>query len=764
MATKSFLNAEEEAEALKRFPAPSFFNPDQGHGLGVACSKWLGERLLNKLSSVDGWLESRPIALGSWARNELCPKSDIDMIFVGPQEIVQKFVGQIQARGLKLRSRVPEDVTDWTIGVQPFDVLAVLQGRAFDAETAEILQNQQAKIVKRGATFARSLLEAIRAEKEARTLRYDSVANYLEPNIKFGPGGLRDLEQALSIYALFADRFNSDDSVALAQLRHYKSVWLALRQYLHLIGGGDILSGPEQLELAKAFGFQGIQDFMREFQKGISTVNFYANWILAQAKETKSQRPLKLKTVDEALKALRKNSGVLTQGKVREQSEKLTGVGDWASFFKVSQKEEWFEAVFESHLIDHWMKDVTRLRGLVQHDHYHRFTADAHLLQAIREVLRTKKKPKILGRLAAWAKKLTDKDWQILLWTALFHDVAKGMGGDHSIKGIAIADRELKKIGVLESVIDEVQWMVHNHLLLSTAAFRMNVQEPGTWQHLHSQGALGPRLQRLAIFTAIDIRATNPEAWNEWKERLLADLLAAMESQSASGLLNLLSSAGKRLAPELAQEIDPAVAAALPASKIISDVMKVRRTKKDLAPFVLRNRRGETWVRFHSREDQPGLFLQYVAKLFALGCSIQQSSIRTLPKLGVYDWFQVRTTKTPAQVLRQLELIKDWAKIEPPDVKLSQVEVISRQGEEVILSFRGRDQKGVLLATAKALFELGFTIRWAKVITWGSQIDDIFCVHGGKISFDLALNSLRERFSVPNSTSPEVEIRSHALS
>lgn len=756
MATKSFLSPAEEAEALKRFPAPSFFKPENESSLGTACSAWLGEVLLRKLSAVDGWLEARPIALGSWARNELCPKSDIDMIFCGPQDVVQKYVGQIQARGLKLRSRVPEDVTDWTIGVQAFDILAVLQGRAFDPETAGRLAEQQARILKRGGSLARSLLGAIEAEKKARTLRYDSVANYLEPNIKFGPGGLRDLEQALSIHALFSEKFRGQSS-GQDKLLHYKRVWLALRQYLHLTGGGDVISGPEQIELAKAFGFEGIQDFMREFQKGISTVNFYANWILARAGHQKRPRELKVRTVDDALRALSKNCGVLTQAQVRGFRSKLAGVGDWPAFFKVTQKEEWFEAIFESHLIDHWLKDITRLRGLVQHDHYHRFTADAHLRQAIKEVVRTKKRPKQIGRLATWARKLTDKDWQILLWTALFHDIAKGMGGDHSQKGVVIVRRELAKVGLDPLIIDEVEWMVNNHLLLSTAAFRMNVQEPATWRHLHSQGAVGSRLQRLAIFTAMDIRATNPEAWNEWKERLLADLLEAMNSQSAGGIIQLLNKAGKRLELELIQEIDPAVAASVPPGKIIDDVMLVRRAKKVLPPLVIRTRRGETWIRFHHREDEPGLFLQFVSKLFALGCSIQQSSVRTLPKLGVYDWFQVRTTKTPAQILRQLELIKDWAKIEPPMVALAQIEVISRQGDDVILSFRGRDQKGVLLATAKALFETGFTIRWAKVITWGSQIDDIFCVQGDANRFEEALLELKYRFSVPVPAPSEVE-------
>ncbi|MGE0763171.1 MAG: HD domain-containing protein [Bdellovibrionales bacterium] len=747
MATKSFLTADEEVFALKNFAAPNFLTATPTGGLGSACAKWLGERLRAKLEEVPDWLNARPVALGSWARGELCPKSDIDVIFCGSEEIVQKVVGQIQARGLRLRSRVPQDLNDWTIGVEPFDVLAILHGQTFDPLAAAQLQVQQDLIRSRGEKFARSLLVAIENEKVARSLRFDSVANYLEPNIKYGPGGLRDLEQALSVRRLFEDRFAMTDAAADV-FRHYKFLWLAIRQRLHLMGGGDLLSGPEQPDLAKAFGFTELKDFMREFQRGISEVNFYANWVIAKARKTRWSKPRRLKTFNDALKTLERDPSVLTQAEVRFALPHLKGPADLATVFKVTQKEAWFGSLFDSHLLDHWLKDITRLRGHVQHDHYHRFTADAHLLQAIKQVVRARRRPKFLGRLAFWAKAFTLLDWQILLWTALFHDLAKGKGGDHSQKGRELAETEMRRLDLSEDLIHEVKWMVQNHLLLSTAAFRMNVQEPATWRHLHGAGAVGARLSRLAVFTALDICATNPEAWNDWKERLLADLLTAMQSAEAAGFMNLLAKATSASAKEVAAQIDPAVAQAVPTKKLLADLARAGKSKKDLSPLALRNRRGEMWVRFHSSQDRPGLFLQYVAKLFALGCSIQQSSVRTLPKVGVYDWFQVRTTKRPAQILKQLDLIKDWTEVEPPQVRLNQIEVISEGDGEIILSFRGKDQKGVLLATAKALFELGFTVRWAKVITWGSQIDDIFCVQreGGDLS--AALESMRTSFNV----------------
>jgi [protein-PII] uridylyltransferase len=143
-----------------------------------------------------------------------------------------------------------------------------------------------------------------------------------------------------------------------------------------------------------------------------------------------------------------------------------------------------------------------------------------------------------------------------------------------------------------------------------------------------------------------------------------------------------------------------------------------------------------------------------VSKLFALGCSVQQSSVRTLPKLGVYDWFQIRSLKTPAHILKQLDLIQNWTDVAAPEVRLQQIEVVKREGKEVILSFRGRDQKGVLLATAQALYDLGFTIRWAKVVTWGSQIDDVFSVESEK-QIDQVLEILKLRFHVKKEASSQ---------
>ncbi len=290
--------------------------------------------------------------------------------------------------------------------------------------------------------------------------------------------------------------------------------------------------------------------------------------------------------------------------------------------------------------------------------------------------------------------------------------------------------------------------MVKNHLLLSTVAFRLNTQDPATWQRLQQSGAETDRLRRLAIFTAIDILATNPDAWNDWKERMLVDLLKNAESETATHYFHLFAEVSAATAQTLSAQLDPLVVTAIPTRKLVEDLKRLIRQKSSLKPLVWRSRSKETWVRFHSREDRPGLFLNYARQLYSLGCSVQQSSVRTFAQLGAYDWFQVKTQKSPRQIEKQLQLVTNLDHIATPAIKLQNVELISQTDQELVLSFRGKDQKGLLLATAQALFESHCRIRWAKVVTWGSQIDDVFAVERRDLQPEILVQGLRDRFQV----------------
>jgi [protein-PII] uridylyltransferase len=165
---------------------------------------------------------------------------------------------------------------------------------------------------------------------------------------------------------------------------------------------------------------------------------------------------------------------------------------------------------------------------------------------------------------------------------------------------------------------------------------------------------------------------------------------------------------------------------------LIEDIRAITSTSEgelELVPKVVQTRSGQTWIRFHAAIDRAGLFLSYVSRLSGNGLSIRHASIHTDRQLGVYDWFEVKTSKTAAQVRKLLgQTSGHQTSSRRFEVRFDSIELISQDREEWVISFRGRDQQGALLEAARALFECGVQVRWSKVHTWGRQIDDVFGV------------------------------------
>lgn len=722
-------------------------------------SLFLEEKLLEKLKSHPLWEKTQPIALGSLSRHELCLKSDLDLLFVGPEDQVLEFVQFFDKQKIKLRYRVPEDPKDWTVGVKPFDVLALSQALPLVPAVNERLLQQKQMIFKKGASFLSSLRKAMEDEKKLRSKRHDSISNFLEPNIKYGAGGLRDAEQALTLMQLESEKFIASDKIKKKLIKSKK--WLLLvRHILHLFGaGGDQLTGSDQEETSKILNYKNLKSFMQKLQAELSEVSFESDWAVAWSKLSKSSRQTWLKKsfadFQSCAQELEKDPSILCQQKVRESrslwfKEEISDErhGKWLNKVLNSQnKPEFLNALFRSQLIDKLQSEMSRVRGYMQFDHYHRYTLEAHLLQTLIFVLRARKQPRFLGLLSKICKEFKESDWQILMLTALYHDLAKGKGGDHSTKGRDLVQNDFTKWKI--DFAPEVSWLVENHLILSTAAFRLNPAHNSTWKMLFERGVKGDNLKRLTIFTAIDILSTNPEAWTSWKERLLAQLFEQLTSQTATEFEKVVVTAQKeklKLPKEFIEILDPMLLKSIPAKTWLEESRKILKTSADLEPLVLRNRKKELWVRFHSRKDQSGLFLKYVQQLYALGLPIMQASINTLPKEGVYDWFQVRSTKTPAQLKKWLSLPHATKDLKP-NVKFDRVKVIQETEDETIFSFRAVDQKGLLLAAAKALYDCGLSIRWARVHTWGKQVDDVFGVAKNQSS-DGAIARLTESLNL----------------
>ncbi|WP_413570659.1 HD domain-containing protein [Bdellovibrio sp. HCB117] len=770
MATRSFLSSTQWEQAQEVL-TPPLMTPD-GDVRQVFCfsaenfSGWLSARLEELFKSSPEWEKCHPIILGSWARGELSPKSDIDVLFCGDEEKVKLFVDKANEQGLKLRYRMPHNPSDWTENVEAFDILALLKARPWTPEGAQKLFEQQKKIWSKKNYYRRILLKAVKEERKNRAKRFDSITNYLEPNIKFGPGGLRDLEQGLQIYELFAEKFTHPGH-ALNVLHYYRNYFLNIRQKLHLEGHGDILSNAVQFDLAKWMGFKTHKDFMRDLQRGLSRVHFYSDWIVEVAesseKELKKLEQFEFKKFEDLSLALHKNSSVLVQKKVRENLDSLLPDGKVKSLAKrrgqvleslldIKATDEFLVSIFRSRLIDKLVPEIRRLVGYVQHDQYHRFTADSHIMQACREVKRIYKKSSQLGPLKSLHQKLNKEDWRILSWSCLYHDLAKGLesGDHHSDLGVTIVERDFKSYGFSKSFTDEVKWMVKNHLEISQAAFRKNPKDPKVWQDLRDKGVEGARLYRLALFTAIDIRATNPEAWNEWKAKLLRDLVVSLESKKAQDYFDFQTLRLRKklqLSSEVIEELGPVLLDSLAIKDLVNDLKKAEHAESSLAPLVYKTRKGEVWIRFHEKKDRKGLLSDYVGQLYSLGLGIRHASIHTLSKVGVYDWFQVSTTRNIQQLTKILENTQVQSK-NIPAVKFESIQLVSADEKEWVISFKGPDQSGLLASAAKSLSELGVSIKSARVHTWGRQVDDIFTVKSlGSEPQELIAN-LRQKYQL----------------
>jgi [protein-PII] uridylyltransferase len=759
MATKSFLSAHETHQVLEIIQAEAWDEKSPSQA-GIEASSLCEKILLEKFEANPAWRAAGPIRLGSWSRGELCAKSDIDLLFIGAETKVAEFVSHAQKLGVKIRARVPENLSDWTQGVEAFDILALYKARAFYPEHEKAVAHCHAQLSQMNEKWKTPILKKLSAERRERESRFDSISNFLEPNLKYGHGGLRDLEQALMIKDLFPDKFVGFESV-FQRLAFAKGHFLTIRHFAHLKGGSDLLTSSIQLEWSKLKNISSPIVYMGAVSRMLSAVSFAADGVeeiatipnkkvfdqmMAQESANKN---IELK---KALNLLTKNPTIYNQRFIKNANVQMPAEKKQHSiitpFINTAMKEKTLEAFFRSRLIHDIFPDLKKIRGLVQHDQYHRYSCDTHIWQAMRLVLKSKKKPSELGSLATWAKKFKKTDWEILLLAALFHDLAKGRDGDHSTVGEKLAIRELTKKGYHLRTTIEVAWLVKNHLIMSSAAFRMNPSSPLTWAELYKRGVRGDRIFRLAIFTAIDIRATNPDALTNWKTDLLSQLVSSMISEKGHILDDFLIQADKNkitVAKDTLQLLDLGLIAALPAKILIKDLQQAFKTKKSLKPKVFKGLKKSTWIRFQERVDKPGLFLNYTLVLNSLGLSIQEAYVMTDNHMGVYDWFRVKSNRTSAQIKKLLDIYSqaiekqkddnknsirasNMSSIKTNHVQFASIEIVSDKNDELILSFRGKDQKGALMSAAKALFDAGFEIKGAKVHTWGQQIDDIFTV------------------------------------
>lgn len=680
-----------------------------------------------------------PVLLGSWARDQITPKSDLDLGFWTGNENTQAFIRELQATKLPLRARLltSAEIRAWPIPEQ----LSFLEARPLTEHARIQTEKERARIMGLTAVEKKKWVKALQEERAVRHRKGFEFENVLEPHIKTGRGGLRDTQQAFQLMALFPDVW--DDPHFFEVMDSCRWFLLQVRFELQALGSGDFLQAGLQIEIGAKLGYPHMKDFMRELQLCLSRVAFYGDVMFEMALASKATRERvqsrPFKTGEELVRAMKKDAGLLVQYQVRRQMDQLITAGwikknadlieEFKGFlFSKSTPEKFLRAAFRSRLLDQLDPRLRALVGYNQHDQYHAFTAETHILNLLLGLKKSLKHPRTQGLFAKAIRSLTARDESILAWACFYHDLAKGQGGDHEAIGEKWVRDDGERFDRSEQFTEEVAWLVRHHLDFSVAAFREDPRSESTWQRLFDLGLNPGRLRRLALFTVLDIQATHPKAWTPWKEKLMFELMENLLDPSRLKSLK----AQRRLHDEFAfAKFELPFVEAVGSVRIAKDLRRLLKAKTDTG-FHLEKTRGGYWVRYFTKHDAPGILVSALKSLFAAGASVQEAWVHGIAGFGVYDWFFVSSNLQPDVFERRLQLL-DPAKVVLSKMKWGQVEIERPPDSKLwTLHLTGDDQRGLLVWTAEKILELGGNIQSARIQTWGTRAEDHLVVDWGK--------------------------------
>ncbi|MEO1969420.1 MAG: [protein-PII] uridylyltransferase [Sphingomonadaceae bacterium] len=546
------------------------------------------------------------VAVGGYGRAEMASHSDVDIAFLTPQrgtpwceQIIETMLYLLWDLGLKVghSSRTVDD----TIRLSKSDLTirtANLEGRYVWGDEAlydEVSQRFWAEVVR--GTERQFVVEKLE-ERNARHKRMGDSRYVVEPNIKEGKGGLRDLQTLYWIGKYIHKVRSAADLVDVGlftpteyrSFRRAESFLLAVRCHLHTLTGRaeDRLTFDYQRQIAERMNFAE--------RPAKSAVERFMQFYFLQAKHVGSLTGIFLAHIDEEFAQKNRQRGFFAGFRSRPRTLKGYVVqggriaapsDDWfqkdpvrlIEIFQLAEAESlelhpetMRQANRDSGLIDRdlrenpkanalflevltgrndpeavlrWMNeanvfgrfvpDFGRVNAQMQFDMYHHYTVDEHTIRAIGLLARIEK-----GELEAdhpRATRLIQKvgSRRVAYVAALLHDIAKGRGGDHSILGAEVAEKLCPRFGLTEAETEMVAWLVREHLLMSATAFKRDLTDPKTIDDFVARVQSAERLRHLAILTSVDIRAVGPGTWNSWKGQLLGELYDTAQEQLRLG-------------------------------------------------------------------------------------------------------------------------------------------------------------------------------------------------------------------------------------
>jgi [protein-PII] uridylyltransferase len=430
----------------------------------------------------------------------------------------------------------------------------------------------------------------------------------------------------------------------------------------------------------------------------------------------------------------------------------------------------------ETSVLGRYLWVFRRIVGQMQHDLFHAYTVDQHILMVLRNVRRffmaehTHEYPFCSQLASGW-----DKPW-ILYTSALFHDIAKGRGGDHSKLGIAEVRTFCRQHGVDKTDAQLVEFLVGEHLTMSHVAQKEDLSDPEVIARFAQRVGDERRLTALYLLTVADIRGTSPKVWNAWKGKLLEDLykstLRVLGGRAPDA--NAEVEARKRDALiELARHSEPyegqkALWDTLDVSYFMRhDASDIAWHARQLSRHVAKPAEGAPKPIVRARispvgeglqvlvftPDQADLFARICGHFDQSGFSIQDAKIHTTRTGWALDTFQIVTHMLPEHYRELLSMVESGLTqtLEkqgplPPATRgrvsrrVKSFPITPRvslepddKAQNWLLSISASDRIGLLYSIASVLAHHGLHLRLAKISTLGERVEDSFLVSGAAL-------------------------------
>ncbi len=682
-----------------------------------------------------------------------------------------------------------------------------------------------------------AFFQAKTAEMRQRHAKYEDTAFSLEPNCKESPGGLRDLQVILWV-AKAAGLATSWRTLATGglitltearQLMEKERAFKDIRVRLHLHAGRreDRLVFDVQTAIAESLGLQatGSGPHMRRASEFLMQRYYWAAKTVTQLNTILLQNiEARLFPQDDVAVAInprfnevnslidisaddtfeRHPSAMLEIFVLMTERPALKGMTSratralWHARFKIDtafRHDPANRALFlrimkapvgiihalrrmnEMSILGRYLPNFRRIVGQMQHDLFHVYTVDQHILMVVRNMRRftmsehAHEYPYCSQLMADFSQ-----PW-LLYVAALFHDIAKGRGGDHSKLGVADATQFCEEHGMSAEDTELVAFLVENHLSMSQVAQKQDMSDPDVIEAFAKVVGDERHLTALYLLTVADIRGTSPKVWNAWKGKLLEDLykvtLRVLGGEPHSADRELKNRQQEALSTlrlyglppdahvKLWQQLDVAYFLRHDASDIawqtrsLYDKLdsKLPVVKCRLAPI------GEGLQVAVYVPDQPDLFARICSYFDRKNFSILDAKIHTTKNGYALDTFLV-TEQSFAKSYRDIisliehelgELLLSQAPLPPPGKgRLSRLSRTfpfqptvdlrpDERGQYYLLSVAANDRTGLLYSIANVLTKYRVNLHTAKIMTLGERVEDVFLVDGP------ALNNARNQ-------------------